>query len=855
MSRNMTYILYLYFLTKRLKNDSNGAMNINLFGITDPILIFTIILFIVLVFPAIFNKIKLPGIVGLIVAGIIIGPNTFGILENGDAINLISKVGILYIMFLAGLEVDIFQIKKNIPSSITFGLLTFFIPLIMGTLVGLFVLKLSVASSILLAGMFSTHTLLSYSIVSKLGLVNNSGATAAIGGTIITDTLAMLVLAIITAPSNEKNDILFWIKFFLFLAIYTLAVISLVPLIGRWFFKTLAKNETVEYIFVLFIVLTCSCLAPLAGLEPIIGAFLAGLILNSLIPKKSALMNRIDFIGNSLFIPIFLISVGMLVDLKILFANPKTWLVSLTMIIVALTSKFLAAFFSGKILKWSKNEIGLVYGMSVNHVAATLAVVLIGYDFGFFDDSILAGTIIIITITCFIGPIITEYFGKKIVLSEDRPIEERNEQNLRILVPIYNKNHIKDLMELSFILSKNYSTESIYPINIVMDDFNVENKIMESEKLLAVAVAKSLAANISVTPITRVDISVGAGIMKAVRDLRISCVITGWDGREKSLGKVFGYNVDPIVENSVQLLIINKIVTSYAAAGRIVLIVPPFVEKQEGSKEIFNIISNFSVQFKTKVLIVAQEDTLNGVSSLIRHLSKKVEIDTLSINFWKNVDRFLENIVKKDDILALFSARITRPAWQPFLSKLPGILSKKFTTNNIMILYPSEEKWRSRELQTPVNSEFLFHFIENRNFYFNLNNLPIKNAFNYILKEKFGKTPEVLNELSDILSDIAINEPLTLLPGVILVHTHISQIEGHIIYVGVNRSGFDIPNIPEKINIMLVLLTSTEQPPEYHLNLLKEIVHLLKIENFVESVSKSNSFKEFEKTFKAGCKT
>ena len=477
MSRNMTYILYLYFLTKRLKNDSNGAMNINLFGITDPILIFTIILFIVLVFPAIFNKIKLPGIVGLIVAGIIIGPNTFGILENGDAINLISKVGILYIMFLAGLEVDIFQIKKNIPSSITFGLLTFFIPLIMGTLVGLFVLKLSVASSILLAGMFSTHTLLSYSIVSKLGLVNNSGATAAIGGTIITDTLAMLVLAIITAPSNEKNDILFWIKFFLFLAIYTLAVISLVPLIGRWFFKTLAKNETVEYIFVLFIVLTCSCLAPLAGLEPIIGAFLAGLILNSLIPKKSALMNRIDFIGNSLFIPIFLISVGMLVDLKILFANPKTWLVSLTMIIVALTSKFLAAFFSGKILKWSKNEIGLVYGMSVNHVAATLAVVLIGYDFGFFDDSILAGTIIIITITCFIGPIITEYFGKKIVLSEDRPIEERNEQNLRILVPIYNKNHIKDLMELSFILSKNYSTESIYPINIVMDDFNVEIKI------------------------------------------------------------------------------------------------------------------------------------------------------------------------------------------------------------------------------------------------------------------------------------------------------------------------------------------------------------------------------------------
>jgi len=829
-------------------------MNINLFRITDPILIFTIILFIILVFPTIFNKIKLPGIVGLIIAGIIIGPNTFGILENADAISLISKVGILYIMFLAGLEVDVFQIKKNISSSVTFGLMTFFVPLVIGTFSAFFILKMNIFSSILLASMFSSHTLLTFPIVSKLGLVKKSSVAAGIGGTIVTDTLAMLTLAIIAGVARGESGVFFWIKFSTFLILYAVASLFIIPAIGKWFFKAHAKNEIIEYVFVLFIVLICGYFAHIAGLETIIGAFLAGLILNSLIPKRSALMNRIEFIGNSLFIPIFLISVGMLVNVKILFIDPKTWLVSSVMIIVALISKFLAAFFSGKILKWTKNDIGLVFGMSVNQAAATLAAVLVGRQLNFFDESVLSGTILMIAATCFIGPIITEYFGKKSVLSEDKLFEERGEQNLRILVPIYNKNHIKDLMELSFILSKKYSTESIYPINIVMDELNVEKKIIESEKLLAQAVVKSLAANINVTPVTRVDMNVGAGIMKAIRDLRISCVIAGWDGKEKSLGKVFGYNIDPIVENSVQLLIINKIVTSYAASSRIILIVPPFVDKQEGSEEIFSIVANIGMQFKTKILIVAQEDTLNGVSSIIHYLSKKVEIDTFSINLWKNIDHFLENIVKKDDVLALFSARIMRPSWQPFLNKLPGILSKKFIINNIMILYPSEETWRSRELETPVNSEFLFHFIENRNFYFSLNNLSVKDAFNYILKEKFGKTPEILNDLSDILTEIALNEPLALLPGVILVHAHTSQISEHIIYVGVNHSGFVIPNIPEKINIVIVLLTSTEQTPEYHLNLLKEIVQLLKTDNFVESLNKSTSFKEFEKIFKTSNK-
>ena len=322
----------------------------------DPIFLFSVLLFIILVFPVLFGKFKLPSLIGLIVAGIIVGPNAFGVVEKTLAIDILSKIGLLYIMFLAGLEIDLFQIKNKINDTIVFGIATFLIPLVMGILVGFYILKLNMVTSVLLASMFSSHTLLTYPIVSKLGLVKNNGVISTIGGTIITNVLALLILAVIAGSAKNSSGIVYWIKFISLLAGYTLVVIFLIPKIGKMFFKTRKKDDSLEFIFVLFMVLLCSYLAYLSGLEPIIGAFLAGFIFNPLIPQNSVLMNRINFIGNSLFIPIFLISVGMLVDIKVLFSDVKTWIVSISMVAVAIVSKLLASFISQKILKWKKFE-------------------------------------------------------------------------------------------------------------------------------------------------------------------------------------------------------------------------------------------------------------------------------------------------------------------------------------------------------------------------------------------------------------------------------------------------------------------------------------------------------------------
>jgi len=357
--------------------------------IHDPVLIFSIVMAIVLIAPLLAEKIKLPGIIGLIFAGVLIGPHLFGILERDKTIELLSTIGILYIMFLAGLEINLEQVKQNKHYSIVFGLFTFAIPLVIGTASGILFLNMGILAAILLASMFSSHTLLTFPIISRLGLAKNRSVTTTIGGTIITDTLAFVVLAVVLAVNQGELTFFFWLKLIILAIIFVVIVLFILPIVSRWFFRHLASQTGIEeYVFVITVLFISAYLSHLAGLEPIIGAFLAGLSLNSQIPEKSTLMNRIQFVGNSLFIPFFLISVGMLIDPKVFVANLNALKVSLVMVIVAIIAKLIAAYISGKIFKFTKIEMGIIFSMSVNQAAATLAAVTVGYRVGIFDDSI-----------------------------------------------------------------------------------------------------------------------------------------------------------------------------------------------------------------------------------------------------------------------------------------------------------------------------------------------------------------------------------------------------------------------------------------------------------------------------------
>jgi Kef-type K+ transport system membrane component KefB len=394
--------------------------------LTNPVLKFLLILIIILAAPILLNRIKIPHLLGLIIAGAIVGPFGLNLIERDSGIILSGTAGLLYIMFLAGLEIDIADFKKNTSKSIIFGMYTFLIPMILGTLAGIYLLQFSIISSVLLASMFASHTLIAYPLISKLGVVKNRAVTLTVGGTMITDTLALLVLAVIVGMTNGEVNSEFWVRLSISIFVFGLIVMFLFPIIARWFFKRFDDNVA-QYIFVLAMVFLGATLAELAGIEGIIGAFLTGLALNRLIPHTSPLMNRVEFVGNAIFIPFFLIGVGMLIDYRAFFKDLETIKVAIIMIVIATSAKFLAAWATQKTYKLSLDERRLIFGLSNAQAAATLAAVLVGYNIilsysptgepiRLLNDAVLNGTILMILVTCTIASFVAQKGAKKYCL-------------------------------------------------------------------------------------------------------------------------------------------------------------------------------------------------------------------------------------------------------------------------------------------------------------------------------------------------------------------------------------------------------------------------------------------------------
>lgn len=398
--------------------------------LTNPVLKFLIILGIILITPILLNKVKIPAILGLILAGAIIGPFGFNLMERDSGIILSGTAGLLYIMFLAGLEIDIEDFKTHRKNSLLFGLYTFSIPMILGVLGGLFLLDYSIQTSVLLASMFASHTLITYPQVRRLGLSKNIAVNISVGGTIITDTLALLILAVIVGVNRGEVNTMFWLRLLFSMIACGMVILYVFPLLAGWFLKKFLDSVT-QYIFILGLVFLSAFLAELAGIEGIIGAFLCGMALNPFIQRGSILMDRVEFMGNAIFIPFFLIGIGMLIDYRLLFADPGSLKVGFIMILIATSGKYLAAKVAQKTMHLSSSEGLLIFGLSNSQAAATLAAVLIGYNIltGYtqtgepvrlLNDDVLNGSILMILFTCVLASVATDKAGREILYQSKR---------------------------------------------------------------------------------------------------------------------------------------------------------------------------------------------------------------------------------------------------------------------------------------------------------------------------------------------------------------------------------------------------------------------------------------------------
>ncbi|HRZ42887.1 MAG TPA: cation:proton antiporter [Bacteroidales bacterium] len=689
--------------------------------IASPVLRFLIILLIILFAPIILNKLKIPHLLGLIIAGAVVGPNGFNLMLRDSSIVMSGTAGLLYIMFLAGLEIDLQRFKKNSLKSLYFGMLTFLIPMGLGMLAGIYLLGFRLDTSILLASMFASHTLIAYPIISKYGLTKNRAVSIAVGGTLITDTLALLVLAVIVGMANGKVDHAFWINLSVSVLVFGLLVIVLFPVIARWFFKHF-EDKVTQYIFVLVMVFLGAVLAELAGIEGIIGAFLAGLALNRLIPSTSALMSRVEFVGNAIFIPFFLIGVGMLVDYRAFFRDWNTLFVAAVMTLVAIIAKFLAAWITQKSFRMSADERKLIFGLSNAQAAATLAAVLVGYNviLGYdalgqpvrlLGDSILNGTIVMILVTCTIASFSAQRGSRRLAMKEREEEDARDEAKApreKILVPLYYPDNVQEMVNLGVVMKSRRSRESLLGLHVIAETGKEQNAEKKASQLLEEAQKNAAATDHRMETLVRYDEHVVNGISGVVKEHKVTDIILGLHRDKGASTSFLGHLTEGILVKCNATTFVYKPVQPLTTIKRHIVVIPDNAEKEIGFPywlmKIWNLASNAGAR-----LSFYAPDPVIG---LIRDLHKKypVQADFIPFSDW---DDFLiiARDVRPDDNLIIILSRKNHPSYRSNMANIPLYLNKYFRNNSFVLIFPMQENF-SQKLSVDFKNPSLVEPIE-----------------------------------------------------------------------------------------------------------------------------------------------
>ena len=664
--------------------------------VTDPVWIFLIVLVIILFAPLLLNRLRIPHIIGMILAGILIGEHGLNILERDSSFELFGQVGLYYIMFLAGLEMDMEDFRKNRVKGLVFGILTFVIPMALGIWSSMAILGYGAVTAVLLSSMYASHTLIAYPIVSRYGLSRQRSVTISIGGTAVTVTLALVVLALISGMYNGSANAAYWIKMALKVTLIGLIIIFVFPKIGRVFFRKY-DDAVMQFVFVLALVFLGGGLISMAGMEGILGAFLVGLVLNSLIPKVSPLMTRLEFVGNALFIPYFLIGVGMIIDIRSFAAGGTALKVAVVMTVVATVSKWLAAYLTQKIYRMSHNERTMIFGLSNAQAAATLAAVLVGHEIimeggeRLLNDDVLNGTIVMILFTCIISTIETERACRKFTMEDSSASDmpEKTAETEKILIPVANPDTIDNLVNLALMIKDRKRKDGIVALNVVDDSKDVRGDEAGRRNVEKAAMIAS-AANVKAEMVSRYDISISSGIVHTIKELAVTDVVIGLHRKSSILDSFFGSLTGNLLKGTFREVIVARLEMPVNTMKGLVVVVPPRAEYETGFARWVTHLCRMAVQLGCRIRFIATDATISG----LRQAADKADIGTLAEMVPSEGTSFADMLaavqVRKDQMLVVVSARERGISYEPAFERLPAMLNKGFSETSLMIIYPEQ---------------------------------------------------------------------------------------------------------------------------------------------------------------------
>lgn len=659
--------------------------------LSQPVAIFIVVLALILLTPIISRKVKIPEIVGLILAGVAVGPEGFNVLANDASFQIFGKVGILYLMFLAAVEINMTDLRANLGKGVGFGLLTFMVPMVLGFFGVMWVFGVGVETAVLIASMYASHTLVSYPTVSKFHLQDNRGALIAVCGTIVAVLLALLSLAeVVAVRTHGEFDWSGLLMMLGMMVVFGIAIAYIYPWLTRLVFRKI-PDAVPQYIFVLFLMLLASLVAQVIGLESILGAFYAGLVLNRLIPGTSALARNVKFVGNAIFIPYFLISVGMLINPKVIFSSWNVGWITLNMVLVALGSKWLAAFGCQKVLKLSGADRRMIFGLTSGKAAATIAATMIGFQYGLLTEDLMNGAVLMILICCLVASVVTERTAIRLRIARTAAEMERDGVEspifARQLVAVANPLTADGLTRMA-IFMRNPRNDSPISLLFVRDSDDRRQKIT-GEEALRIAAAAARSMDTEPRELERFDLNIGSGMANTAREADATDIMIGFHIKGNLVDSFHGQIAETLLRRTSKMVIMSRCFIPVDTIKRLVVVAWRNAEYESGFHAWVARVGNLAAAIGCRILFITHpgtsvfiEDVIRGDGYGVRRLHKPLES-------W---DDFIlhSGEVEEEDLLLLISARKGSISSCPEQEATVSYLAKHFQRYNIGLIYPGQ---------------------------------------------------------------------------------------------------------------------------------------------------------------------
>lgn len=666
------------------------------FPFTDPTLVFFVVLLIILFAPIVMGKLRIPHIIGMVLAGVVIGKYGLNILERDNSFELFGKVGLYYIMFLAALEMDMEGFKKNKYRVLVFGISTFVLPFLLTYLMGIAILGYSSAVSLLLGCIMASNTLIAYPIVGRYGLQRKPSVILSVGSSMIALLLALIFLAGIVTFYNNGNNVGFWLLFVAKFALYCAGMIWLVPRLTRWFLRRYS-DAVMQFTFILAIMFMGAALSEVAGVEGIFGAFLSGLILNRYIPHVSPLMNRIEFIGNALFIPYFLIGVGMLIDVSWLFHGGNIIWVVLCITFFGTLGKGLAAYLSAMIFRLPRSSGHMMFGLTSAHAAGAIAMVMVGMKIEvsegryLVDSEILNGIVLVILFTCVISSMITERSAQIITLRDkDIPVEEdKNGDDERILIPVKYPEYADRLVNLAILMRNAKLNRELIGLNVVYDDDHMRANQEKGRRLLEHVTQYAAAADVKMQTQVRIAANIANGIKHAFKEFSASEILIGMHMHKDVSAKFWGEFHQSLFNGLNRQIIMCRLMQPLNTLRRIQVVVPSRAQFEQGFYRWLERLSRVAGYLECRIQFHGRADTLALISEYVRNRHPDVRADYAEMTHWNGLPRLAETIAD-DHLFVVVTARKGTVSYKSAQEGLSDEIKRHFSGKNLLIIFPDQ---------------------------------------------------------------------------------------------------------------------------------------------------------------------